>query len=237
MSYIMRKILIYIILIFSLILEIKAQNSVLSDNFNQDTIFVFKPGRKLLTISEQIGSYNNAAGVEFLFSNSGFALGGFYNYNIDDITKIGTRFFISGARNTDEFEFYDYWTGDRFIPNKVNRLYLMPLTINATRFVFTEVLHKSLKPYVSAGLGPAFILSTPYSKEFFESFDYARWYTRFGGNIGVGAVINLETSSYFGVNIDYYYIPFGGKGLESIKDKPIKVFGGLFLSLSIGSNF
>lgn len=233
----MKKSIIILIFILTITSQIFSKEINLNEELNRDTIFVFTPGRKLLTMSEQIGLLNNAAGVELFFSNSGFALGGFYQYNLDEITKLGTRFFISGARNTDEIEFYDYFTGNTFIPNKVNRLFLMPLTLNITRYLFGDVLHRSLKPFVTAGVGPAFILSTPYNREFFNAFNYAKWYTRFGGNIGIGAVISLETSSYLGVNLDYYYIPFGGKGLESIKDKPIKTFGGLFLSLSIGTNF
>lgn len=236
-SNIMEKLTSILILIFAFTSQIFSQVINYKDGLNIDTIFVFTPGRKLLTMSDQIGSLNNAAGIELFFSNSGFAVGGFYQYNLDEITKLGTRFFISGARNTDEIEFYDFFTGNTFIPNKVNRLYLMPLTVNITRYLFTDILHRSLKPYVSAGVGPAFILSTPYNREFFNAFNYAKWYTRFGGNIGFGAVIGLESSSYLGVNVDYYYIPFGSKGLESIRDKPIKTFGGLFLSLAIGTYF
>lgn len=233
----MKRMFLIILTLLLLSTEIYSQNEIAQYKSNYDTTFIFTPGRKLQTMSEQMGLLNNAGGIDLLFSNSGFGLGGFYQYFMDDITKIGARFFISGARNTDELEFYDYFTGNSFIPNKVNRLYLMPLTVNITRNLFSEVLHKSFRPYVSAGVGPAFILSTPYNREFFNAFNYAKWYTRFGGNVGIGAAFGLESSSYLSVNIDYYYIPFGGDGLESIKDKPIKTFGGLFLSLSIGSLF
>jgi hypothetical protein len=33
--------------------------------------------------------------------------------------------------------------------------------------------------------------------------------------------------------IRYYYIPFGGNGIDSIKDLPMKDFGGLFIALGI----
>jgi hypothetical protein len=38
-----------------------------------------------------------------------------------------------------------------------------------------------------------------------------------------------------GFTLRYYTIPFGGEGLESIQGVPINNFGGVFLTLSVGS--
>ncbi len=208
-----------------------------SYEFNPDTVFIFKSPRELLTLSSKSSNYREAAGLDLLFSNSGFALGGFYKYFAASDWAISSKLFITSSRNTDEIEYFDYWTGNRIIPGKINRLYSIPLTLTAQKFLFQETLEKSLKPYIQVGFGPTFILSTPYSKSFFDAFNYAKWYVRPGGFVGIGAVISSKTNSFIGVNIDYYIIPFGGDGLESIEGSPIKDFGGLFLSLSLGGLF
>jgi len=94
-----------------------------------------------------------------------------------------------------------------------------------------------LRPFISAGIGPTFILSTPYDREFFNAFGYGAFYTRFGAFIGAGANFGNTNRSIMGLNIRYYFIPFGGNGLESIRDLPIKNFGGVFLSLSLGIRY
>ena len=53
---------------------------------------------------------------------------------------------------------------------------------------------------------------------------------------GIGASFgSLGKGSFIGVNIRYYTIPFGDPGLESLAALPISNFGGVFLSLSVGS--
>ncbi len=233
----MKKALVFIFIFALLSGESKSQMRGEEHKFNPDTVFVFKSPRKLLTMSDRVYQYSNAAGGELFFSNSGFAFGGFYQMFLNESSTFETRFFITGARNSDEFEFYDYFTGDSFIPGKINRLYLMPLTFSYSRYLFRDILHKSLKPYVKVGAGPAFILSTPYSKSFFNALNYAKWYARFAGNVGIGAVIGIESGNYLRANIDYYYVPFGKNGLESMENKPIKTFGGIYISLSYGAMF
>ncbi len=202
--------------------------------FNPDTVFIFKSPRKLLTLSEEMSNYTQAAALDLLFSNYGFAVGVNYQSYLSKDFALGIKFFISGARSTDEYEYYDYVTGERVVPDKVNRLFLMPLIISARQFLFSNSLDKSFKPYVAVGAGPAFILSTPYSKSFLSAFSYAQGYVKPALSAAIGGVIGSETKSYMSINIDYYYIPFGKNGLESVLGHPIKDFGGVFLSLSIG---
>jgi hypothetical protein len=53
----------------------------------------------------------------------------------------------------------------------------------------------------------------------------------------MGANFGSNNKTLVSANIRYYIIPFGGEGLESIKDLPITQFGGIFLSLSFGTKF
>jgi hypothetical protein len=204
--------------------------------FNPDTVFIFEPARPLINPETKSNILNKAWGVDLLFSNSGFGLGFFYQYNITKDLFSFASLYISGARNTDEFEYYNWETGQYFIYNKVNRLYMFPVTVGLQQYVFTDVISESLKLFVQGGLGPTFILSTPYEKEFFNAFSYASFYTRFGTFLGLGADVG-SGNTLLSINMRYYYIPFGGNGLESIRDYPIKDFGGIFLSLSLGIRY
>lgn len=207
--------------------------------FNPDTVFVFKSPRKLLTANDKISGLSEAAGLDLYLSNSGFAAGVHYKYLLNISHSIGTKFFVSGARNTDEYEYYDYITGERFIPNKINRLFNMPLTIfyQYQPFASKGVINKNFSPFISAGAGFSMILKTPYDKDFFDSFSYATWYVKPAMSVGLGANVKTSAQGFIGVNFEYYYIPFGGKGLESVIDSPIKDFGGAFLSFTLGGLF
>ncbi|HPP40368.1 MAG TPA: hypothetical protein PK498_08760 [Candidatus Kapabacteria bacterium] len=71
----MKRFYLFILVILLSSAEIFSQNSHLF----YDTTFIFTPGRKLQTMSEQMGLLNNAGGIDLLFSNSGFGFGGFIN--------------------------------------------------------------------------------------------------------------------------------------------------------------
>ncbi|MFN3781195.1 MAG: hypothetical protein ACK4SO_03355 [Candidatus Kapaibacteriota bacterium] len=121
-----------------------------------------------------------------------------------------------------------------FIPGKVNRLYMLPISFGLSQSFFTDILGTNFTPYLNIGVGPTIIFSTPYEKEFFSSLGYSRFYIRFGTFIGTGVNIPVTNKSYIGISARQYWIPFGGDGLESIKGKPIKDFGGFFLGLNFG---
>jgi hypothetical protein len=200
-----------------------------------DTTIVFQSPRPLIDPLEA-EKRRTSYGLIASLSGSGFGGGAFYrreflkdwSYTIDGI--------LSGARNTDELETgFNTETGMTFIPNKINRIYMMPLMAGVQYRLFSEKLTETLRPFVSAGVGPTFILTTPYEYDFFRAFADGKLYTRFGGFIGAGAQVgSLGLKSQTGVSARYYYIPFGGEGLESIKGSPIKDFGGLQLSVSVG---
>ena len=231
------------ILIISLLLLLSSNESKAQIKGEQpgditDSTFIFDSPRPLITSVDIKDQFSGAWGFDLLFSGHGFGGGFFYERTINEKISVFASLNISGARNSDEFE--SQWDPQRqtyVVPDKVNRLYMFPLIFGGHYYVFTEEIASSLRPYISAGLGPTFILSTPYEKEFFEAFGYAAGYTRFGSFIGIGADVGGQGNSMMSVNIKYYYIPFGGEGLESIKDLPIKNFGGIFLSLDVGMKF
>lgn len=202
-----------------------------------DTVIRFVSPRPLIESKMSELILTKYWGLNVVLSNNGFGLGGYYEVNFSPSFSVFASLYISGVRNTDEFEFYNPSTGEIFIPGKINRLYMLPFTIGFNRFVLASLFNSNFSPYLSFGLGPTLIVSTPYQKEFFTSIGYARFYLRFGSFIGLGVNFPTTTKSYFGVSARYYWIPFGGNGLESIIDMPIKDFGGVFIGFNFGIKF
>ena len=214
-----------------------------------DTTILFRPVRPLLEdVTNQAVAYHQA-GMSLLLSSSGWAVGGYYGTEIGTGLTLGCDMFISGKRNTDEFDNALYNGLIPVVADKVNRLFVMPLTISLQYRLFRETLQETFRPFLTFGAVAGTILKTPYLRienidyyetlryyEFFESFGHATTYLRPGAMIGLGAVFGpVGKGSQVGVSIRYFTIPFGGKGLESILDKPITDFGGLVIGLAIGT--
>lgn len=210
--------------------------------FNEDTLFIFESPRPLIDYDKVSGNINDSYGIDILISNSGFGGGLFYHYYLNQDWLLFADMFISYSRNGDEFERYNYVENYWRVPNKVSRLYRLPVNFGIQRFLFRESL-VNIKPYVSAGVGPGFIFSIPYAPKrdpyakpinFFSALDKTDTYVRPAVMVAFGVHIPTAGSALLGLNIKYYSIPFGDDGLESIMDSPIKDFGGFILSLSVG---
>ncbi|MGE5480728.1 MAG: hypothetical protein ACM3U1_09920 [Chloroflexota bacterium] len=209
-----------------------------------DTTFIFEPAEPLRTISDPAIIAKGAWGIDISISESGFGGGAFFNRNLNDDYSLLLQMFITGKRNTDEFEVWDPDVQDWRVRDKVNRLFMIPIMAGVQKYIFRNSLSENFKPYVFLGGGPAIIFSTPYEDnvgrlvDWFTAWSYAKTYFRFGGFGGIGANFGgVGKNSMLGVNLRYYYIPFGGDGLESIRGLPIKNFGGIVLSITIGATY
>lgn len=229
---------LWLILVFPFYTSSQEGGKVITGEDNlkksEDTVIRFISPRPLIENEMRKFLHMKYWGLSVVLSNNGFGFGGYYEVYFSRSFSVIASLYISGARNTDEFEFYNPTTGEIFIPGKVNRLYMFPFTIGVNRFVFTNLFNSNFSPYLSLGLGPTLIISTPYEREFFTSFGDARFYVRFGSFIGLGVNFYSTTNSYLGISARYYWIPFGGNGLESIVDMPIKDFGGVFIGFNFG---
>lgn len=206
-----------------------------------DTTIIFTPVRPLLEEVNQRKASTQAAGIDVLFSGSGWGLGGFYLFKFSEELSALLNVGITGRRNSDEVENVWYRGYIPVVANKVNRLFMFPSTLGVQYRLLSESLQETFRPFVTGGLTGTPILQTPYLRdgqfyEFFQSFGYADWHFRFGAMIGCGAYFGtVGKGSIIGVNVRYYTIPFGEQGLESMAGLPITNFGGVFLSLSVGS--
>lgn len=207
------------------------------NNFDSDQRdFIFESPRPLKEDNFTNPVQNNSWGVDLALSTNGFGFGTHFTFPLFENASLYTQLLFSGARNTDEFEEYDYTKNEYVVRNKINRLYMFPLSIGINYNILTETLGNSFKPFLSAGVTPTAIISTPYDREFFNAFHHGMNYWRIGWYAGVGSDF-IIARSLLKINLKYLSIPFGGDGLESVQNSPIKDFGGVFITISIGGKF
>ena len=174
-----------------------------------------------------------AWGFDLMIGESGFGLGGFYRFNMNDPLSFFTDISFSEAKDDREFEYIDYF-GNTYTVGKENRIFQIPLNIGAQYRLFANELTDNLRPYINAGVGPALVITTPYSEEFFKAFGDAQFRIAVGGYIGFGANFGVDTSNLIGLNFRYYYIQFFDHGVSSLQNKPKSSIGGFFVTINFG---
>jgi len=175
----------------------------------------------------------NAWGFDLMIGDSGFGFGGFYRHLVVENITFFTDISFSESKDDREFEFIDIF-GNTFTVGKLNRIFQIPLNFGVQYRLFAEDLADNLRPYVNAGIGPAFIITTPSSEEFFSAFSKAQLKIAAGGYVGFGANFGVDQSSLIGINFRYYYIKLFGDGVESLEGRPKNVIGGFFVTINFG---
>lgn len=176
---------------------------------------------------------NNTWGVDFMFSEGGFGFGTFYRYTLTPTLSVFSDFSISEAKDKREVEYVDYF-GQVYVPEKKNRIFLLPLNFGLHKRLFENSLTDNLRPYINAGAGPSMVITTPYDREFFSSFGKAHARYTIGGYVGLGANFGLDRSNLVGINLRYYVIHFFDEGVESLNGHFQKDLGGIYLTINLG---
>jgi outer membrane protein W len=145
-----------------------------------------------------------------------------------DLTGLITTDFGS-AKSDREFGFGN--------ERKVNRIFVIPVMATAQYRVLSESLGENFRPYITAGAGPVFVMTTPGQEEFFSSLSGAAVKTVPGGFGGVGANFGLDKTTTFGANVRYFFIPVPDPGIESLEGRFLTDLNGLFIGVSYGFNF
>jgi hypothetical protein len=196
----------------------------------------------------------HAWGLDVLLSNNGFGMGAFYRYEMDDELSLMFNFAISDVKDDTEFEQYDYY-GNSYIPNKKNRLLLLPLTVSVQYRLFKDDIVDNLRPFITAGIGPTMIFIAPYAHpttyyypdgsfyytdpgkiDFFTSLKYGKLRYTIGGFIGAGTYFGMDKGTITGLSVKYFLAPFPS-GIEVMEGGYMKNFGGLFITLTFGGMF
>jgi hypothetical protein len=175
----------------------------------------------------------NVWGFDLLIGESGFGFGGFYRHKLNEQFTVFSDLSISEAKDDREFEYIDIF-GNTFTAGKKNRIFQIPINFGAQYRLFANELADNLRPYLNAGVGPALVITTPYSKEFFSAFSDAQLKIAAGGYLGFGANFGVDTSSLVGINFRYYYIRFFDGGVESLQGKTRESIGGFFITINVG---
>ncbi len=176
---------------------------------------------------------NNAWGVDVMFTEGGFGLGTFLRKSLaTDLTGF-VDFSISETKDEREVTYIDYF-GNTYTPDKVNRSFQLPINFGVQYRMFSESLTENLRPYLTAGVGPTLIITTPYDKEFFNAFGSAKTKYAIGGYVGFGANMGTSKSNLIGLNVRYYYTYVLGDGIENITNVFRKNFGQFALTLTVG---
>jgi hypothetical protein len=197
---------------------------------------------------------HNAWGMDVLISNDGFGLGLFYRREFTPDLYGFVSLSVAEAKEDREVELVDYF-GNTFVPGKLNRFMVIPLTFGIQRRLFREEIMDTFRPYVNAGVGPTMIYAAPYTDvvtlpsggllfkqvEFFESLGRGKPYYTFGSYIGFGANFGSDQTSLFGVNFRYYFTYLFNDGIPSLYDsetgQPAQnktSFGGFYITLNVG---
>ncbi len=206
------------------------------------------------SIEEQ--EFRNAWGLDVLVSNDGFGLGTFYRREFSQDLFGFVMFSISEAKDEREFEQFDpYFYGVSYVPGKLQRFLVMPLSFGLQYRLFREDITDNFRPFINAGVGPTLIFAAPFVElsrspagtitptqiEFFKSLGRGQPHYTATAFVGVGANFGTEKANVLGVNFRYYFTFLFGDGLPSLYNLRTgevaarkKDFGGFFITLNVG---
>jgi len=225
----------HVLLVIACLSIMKAQDKPLIEFGSvPDSMIVFRSPRPLITDQKETTQQSSFWSVELLFSGNGFGAGCSFSKHFSSSLSMNILLGLTGNRNSDELEYIDQSTGSTFVPDKVNRLFSFPLTFGLQKRLFRESLSESFRPFIGGGIGYAMILQVPYNQNLIQTEQRTLAHGRPAAYLSLGSAFGNEGKTSLSALIRYYVIPFGGTGLDSIKNLPITDFGGLFIALGIG---
>lgn len=198
-----------------------------------DTQYTYMPIKNIMPDSTV---RPHALGLDLMIGNSGFGAGVFYRQHIEGSLSFMASFAISEAKASNEVAYYNPYTGQKFVPGKVNQLWVMPVMVGLQYRLFRNQITDSFRPYVFAGIGPNAIFAAPYDQPLGYSFSHGRGYFGGGGYIGIGAFFGTDPNSLIGVSLRYYILPMT-HGIESMQNEPMANFNSFFISFNIATQY
>ena len=198
-----------------------------------DSQFTYMPIKNLEPDTAQ---RDNALGMDIMIGNSGFGGGFFYKQRLSGTLSWTASFSISEAKAPNEVAYYDPYTGQKFVPGKINQLWVIPAMLGLQYRLFSDEITDTFRPYVFAGLGPNAVFAAPYDRPLSYSFSHGRGYFGGGAYIGLGAYFGSDPNSLLGISIRYYILPMK-HGIESLQNQPMANFNTFFIAFNIGTQY
>jgi len=178
----------------------------------------------------------NQWGVNLMFGEGGFGVGTFYKKELSKTLFGFIDFSISESKDEREFEYVDYF-GTVYTYNKKNRVFVLPVNFGLQYRMFSNSLTDNFRPFISGALGPTFVVTNPYDKEFFEALGYSQMRLALGGYAAIGANFGVSKSSLLGITIKYSFAHLFDGGVENLFDRFRTDLNTLSISFDIGMQF
>lgn len=178
----------------------------------------------------------NTLGLDLMIGEGGFGLGGFYRKDLSDNLTWFTDLSFSEVKDDREFEYIDYW-GRVIVVGKKNRVFQLPVYTGFQYRLFKESLTENLRPYITIGAGPNFVITTPFDNEFFGAFGSAQAKIGIGGYAGIGANFGINPRNLLGLNVRYYYSHLFDGGVEGMQGVFRENLTGIYLTITLGTMF
>lgn len=194
-----------------------------------DTAIIFNSPRPLIDETAlQNNALMNSWGFNGFFNDFGFGFGLYYRHVFNDDFSLHSGFDFGTAKGPNELGLYG--------EVKINRIFVMPLMANMEYRLLQSVLGMGLRPYVTAGAGPVFVMTTDGQKDFFSALGSPVTNVTYGINFGLGAYFGSDPKTTFGASLKYYIIPYS-RGVETTYGVFLNNFSGASLNVSYGFNF
>jgi len=174
----------------------------------------------------------NSWAIGFQYSDNGYGFSGTYYQKLGRITDMMYKLSFTGISDPSEVQYYDYYTGETIVKDKINRLYAMTLNVGLKHNIFFDDIDGNFKPFVKAGIAPTLLMMTPYDRGFFNAFGYAQTSYAIGPYAGIGIEYYESKSIGLSIAVEYSYLPVIGRDVSSILNKNITDVGGLQFSFN-----
>lgn len=150
------------------------------------------------------------AGFSFTMAETGSGVGGIMAWPILTNMHLGISLGAYFLRDDDEFTYINpYYYSAPITVNKENNVYLFDFMVSLKRRFFASDLDESMRPFLSAGVGPYYGMNFPeYSQDLQGNKTVDQYAWALGGFVGAGVDVDASANYFISVRAQYRIIPF-----------------------------
>jgi len=178
------------VLIFIFIFQIILFSKILAQDANDPSTEVY------------FKKSQSEAGFVFTMAELGSGFGAFYDFPFGNQFHLGTSIDAFFIRDSKQVELVDYY-GNVYSLNDFNDVYLFDAMITLKRRFFADDVHDSVRPFLSAGVGPVFGMNFPNIPGYKDQYAWS-----VGGFFGGGMDITIDANYFVSARAQYRVMPF-----------------------------